>query len=166
MQKFYRKRKSFDYEILLSSSCISVNFLFIFIVKVVFVLRYFAPLPNVSEQNIAYYFRVRVCAPINGWDISSHKPVIAILADHLLVPSSTDWWTDFMCPTWLFSSTLNTALAVEKIKAIISVLAEDVSLALAQLSRNSHSPYRANVATTIKSLRSIKDWLFEFIKSH
>lgn len=38
------------------------------------------------------------------------KPVIAIFADHLLVPSNTLCLTAFMWPEWLLSSTPNTAL--------------------------------------------------------
>ena len=51
-----------------------------------------------------------------GSDIN--KPVIAILADHLLVPSKTDWFTDIMWPTWLLSSTLNTSLFIGEIRFI------------------------------------------------
>jgi hypothetical protein len=34
------------------------------------------------------------------WEVGniSNKPVMAILADHLLVPSNTDCFTAFMCP--------------------------------------------------------------------
>lgn len=35
---------------------------------------------------------------------------MAILADHLEVPSSTDCFTAFMWPEWLLSSTPNTSL--------------------------------------------------------
>lgn len=38
------------------------------------------------------------------------EPVMAIFADHLLVPSSTDCLTDFIWPTYVFSSTANTDL--------------------------------------------------------
>lgn len=48
----------------------------------------------------------------------SNKPVMAILADHLLVPSSTDWFTDIMWPTWLLSSTPKTSLFIGEIKFI------------------------------------------------
>lgn len=40
------------------------------------------------------------------------KPVIAIFADHLLVPSRTLCLTAFIWPVWLFSSMLNTALDI------------------------------------------------------
>lgn len=40
------------------------------------------------------------------------KPVIAILADHLLVPSRTLWVTAFMWPEWLFSSQQKMALNI------------------------------------------------------
>lgn len=42
------------------------------------------------------------------------KPVMAILADHLDVPSSTDCLTARMWPTWFFSSTLNTDLDAQR----------------------------------------------------
>ena len=35
---------------------------------------------------------------------------MVILQDHLDVPSRTDWLTAFICPAWLFGSTLNTFL--------------------------------------------------------
>ena len=41
---------------------------------------------------------------------TKNGPVMAILADHLLVPSRTDCLTAFMWPIWLRSSTPNTAL--------------------------------------------------------
>lgn len=44
------------------------------------------------------------------FQIQNFKPVIAILADHLLVPSSTLCLIAFIWPAWLFSSTPNTAL--------------------------------------------------------
>lgn len=39
-------------------------------------------------------------ANVNGWKKIFHRdgPVMAILADHLLVPSRTDCLTAFMCP--------------------------------------------------------------------
>ena len=42
--------------------------------------------------------------------VDVYKPVMAILADHLLVPSKTDCFMAFMWPVWLFSSTPNTSL--------------------------------------------------------
>lgn len=44
------------------------------------------------------------------FQIQNFKPVIAILADHLLVPSRTLCLIAFIWPAWLFSSTPNTAL--------------------------------------------------------
>lgn len=41
---------------------------------------------------------------------AAHKPVIAIFADHLLVPSKTDCSTDIMWPECAFSSTPKTDL--------------------------------------------------------
>lgn len=40
-------------------------------------------------------------------------PVMAIFADHLLVPSKTLCLTAFIWPAWLFSSTPNTALSIK-----------------------------------------------------
>lgn len=42
------------------------------------------------------------------------KPVMAIFADHLLVPSRTLWVTAFMWPEWLFSSQQKMALNLIK----------------------------------------------------
>ena len=44
------------------------------------------------------------------------KPVIAIFADHLLVPSNTLCLTAFIWPAWLLSSTPNTALQMNREK--------------------------------------------------
>ena len=43
------------------------------------------------------------------------KPVMAIFADHLLVPSRTDCFTEVMWPIWDFSSTPNTDLNSDEI---------------------------------------------------
>ena len=66
-----------------------------------------------SRKKHIFFLRVLefVClVVVVVWRKKKNGPVIAILADHLLVPSRTDCLTAFMWPLWLRSSTPNTAL--------------------------------------------------------
>lgn len=71
---------------------------------------------------------------VNPW---AHMTVMAILADHLDVPSKTVWATAFMCPWWLLSSTPNTSRIISKISGfstclwfILSFMAFSIEFAL------------------------------------
>lgn len=63
---------------------------------------------GICKEHLYSFFFVCMCV---FWVC---KPVIAILADHLLVPSRTLCFTAFIWPEWLFSSTLKTSLLISR----------------------------------------------------